>query len=264
MLISALKAIGAVNVDYQATIEGRNAVIEALRAGRPITKIMLAKGVEPAFSKTLKGSARAQGVPVVEVNRSRLDSMSNTLNHQGVIAIGSPVKCYSGSSQILQEALTNCDPLFVILDKIQDPHNLGAIIRTCDAVGVTGVIIPKRRSCGITGAVAKSSAGAVEYVPCARVPNLAREIDNLKELGFWIVGMTAQADKTIYEQDFSGPLAIVIGSEGKGISSLLMKKCDYLVRIPSKGQVPSLNASVATAVTLFEVFRQRQQGLQFP
>jgi len=154
--------------------------------------------------------------------------------------------------------------LFVILDGIKDPHNLGAIIRTCDAVGATGVVIPKRRACGLTSAVAKASAGAVEYVPCARVSNLAQEVDRLKKEGFWIVGTSAEAEKTMYEIDLTGPLGIVIGSEGEGISNLLMKKCDFLVRIPSKGRVSSLNASVATAVILYEVFRQRQHACRFP
>ena len=246
-------------MDYETTIEGRNAVMEALRARRPLAKIMLAKGTEPAFSRAIKGSARSAGVPVVEVNRSKLDAMSVTANHQGIIALGSPVHCYASAGEILGKTPEeHGPPLFVILDGIQDPHNLGAIIRTCDAVGATGVVIPKRRACGITSAVAKASAGAIEYVPCARVSNLAREVDNLKKEGFWIVGTSAEADKTMYEIDLKGPLCIVIGSEGQGISSLLMKNCDFLVRIPTRGQVSSLNASVAAAVVLFEAFRQRQ------
>ncbi len=251
-------------MDYEATIEGRNAVMEALRAQRPLVKIMLAKGIEPAFSRAVKGSARKAGVPVVEVDRSKLDAMSITRNHQGVIALGAQVHCYRSVNDILDEVSDRHDsPLFVILDGIQDPHNLGAIIRTCDAVGATGVVMPKRRACGLTSAVAKASAGAVEYVPCARVPNLAREVDKLKEEGFWIVGASAKAEKTMYETDLRGPLGVVIGSEGQGISNLLEKKCDFLVRIPSRGQVSSLNASVAAAVVLFEAFRQRQQACRF-
>jgi 23S rRNA (guanosine2251-2'-O)-methyltransferase len=251
-------------MDYETTIEGRNAVMEALRARRPLAKIMLAKGTEPAFSRAIRGSARGAGVPVVEVNRNKLDAMSVTANHQGVIALGAPVHCYASAGEILDEMPEQHDPpLFVILDGIQDPHNLGAIIRTCDAVGATGVVIPKRRACGITSAVAKASAGAIEYVPCARVSNLAQEVDKLKEGGFWIVGASAKADQTIYEIDLKGPLGVVIGSEGQGISSLLMKKCDFLVRIPTRGQVSSLNASVAAAVILFEVFRQRHKACRF-
>jgi 23S rRNA (guanosine2251-2'-O)-methyltransferase len=251
-------------MDYETTIEGRNTVMEALRARRPLTKIMLAKGTEPAFSRAVKGSARSAGVPVVEVNRSKLDAVSITANHQGVIALGAPVHCYASAGEILDKMPEQHDPpLLVILDGILDPHNLGAIVRTCDAVGATGVVIPKRRACGITSAVAKASAGAIEYVPCARVSNLAQEVDRLKEEGFWIVGASAEADKTMYEIDLKGPLGIVIGSEGQGISNLLMKKCDFLVRIPSRGRVSSLNASVAAAVVLFEVFRQRQQACQF-
>lgn len=251
-------------MDYETTIEGRNAVMEALRAQRPLAKIMLAKGTEPAFSRAIKGAARKAGVPVVDVDRGKLDAMSVTRNHQGVIAIGAQVHCYGSVGDILDEMPDRHDPpLLVILDGIQDPHNLGAIIRTCDAVGATGVVIPKRRACGITSAVAKASAGAIEYVPCARVPNLAREVDRLKEEGFWIVGASPKAEKTMYETDLRGPLGVVIGSEGQGISNLLEKKCDFLVRIPTRGQVSSLNASVAAAVVLFEVFRQRQQACRF-
>ncbi|MGB4753205.1 MAG: 23S rRNA (guanosine(2251)-2'-O)-methyltransferase RlmB [Bacillota bacterium] len=252
-------------MDNETTIEGRNAVMEALRAGRPLAKIMLAKGIEPAFSAAVKRHARSRGIPVVEVGRSKLDAMSAVGNHQGVIALGAEVHCYSGAGEILDKMQGQKDPpLFVILDGIKDPHNLGAIIRTCDAVGATGVVIPKRRACGLTSAVAKASAGAVEYVPCARVSNLAQEVDRLKKEGFWIVGTSAEAEKTMYEIDLTGPLGIVIGSEGEGRSNLLMKKCDFLVRIPSKGRVSSLNASVATAVILYEVFRQRQHACRFP
>lgn len=252
-------------MDNETTIEGRNAVMEALRAGRPLAKIMLAKGIEPAFSAAVKRHARSRGIPVVEVGRSKLDAMSAVGNHQGVIALGAEVHCYSGAGEILDKMQGQKDPpLFVILDGIKDPHNLGAIIRTCDAVGATGVVIPKRRACGLTSAVAKASAGAVEYVPCARVSNLAQEVDRLKKEGFWIVGTSAEAEKTMYEIDLTGPLGIVIGSEGEGISNLLMKKCDFLVSIPSKGRVSSLNASVAAAVILYEVFRQRQHACRFP
>ncbi|MFY9155383.1 MAG: 23S rRNA (guanosine(2251)-2'-O)-methyltransferase RlmB [Bacillota bacterium] len=252
-------------MDNETTIEGRNAVMEALRAGRPLAKIMLAKGIEPAFSAAVKRHARSRGIPVVEVGRSKLDATSAVGNHQGVIALGAEVHCYSGAGEILDKMQGQKDPpLFVILDGIKDPHNLGAIIRTCDAVGATGVVIPKRRACGLTSAVAKASAGAVEYVPCARVSNLAQEVDRLKKEGFWIVGTSAEAEKTMYEIDLTGPLGIVIGSEGEGISNLLMKKCDFLVSIPSKGRVSSLNASVATAVILYEVFRQRQHACRFP
>lgn len=252
-------------MDNETTIEGRNAVMEALRAGRPLAKIMLAKGIEPAFSAAVKRHARSRGIPVVEVGRSKLDATSAAGNHQGVIALGAEVHCYSGAGEILDKMQGQKDPpLFVILDGIKDPHNLGAIIRTCDAVGATGVVIPKRRACGLTSAVAKASAGAVEYVPCARVSNLAQEVDRLKKEGFWIVGTSAEAEKTMYEIDLTGPLGIVIGSEGEGISNLLMKKCDFLVRIPSKGRVSSLNASVAAAVILYEVFRQREHACRFP
>lgn len=251
-------------MERETMVEGRNAVMEALRAERPLVKIMLAKGTEASFSRAIRGFARKTGVPVIEVERSRLDSLSVTRNHQGVIALGAAVECYGSAGDILDGISDDAGPPFlVILDGIEDPHNLGAIIRTCDAVGATGVVIPKRRACGLTSAVAKASAGAVEYVPCARVPNLAREVDKLKEEGFWIVGASAEADKTIYDMDFTGKVGIVIGSEGRGISDLLEKKCDFLAKIPTRGRVSSLNASVAAGVVLFEVLRQRQLGCRF-
>ncbi|MEW6228461.1 MAG: 23S rRNA (guanosine(2251)-2'-O)-methyltransferase RlmB [Bacillota bacterium] len=241
----------------EGTVEGRNSVIEALRAGRPLVKVMIAKGIEPAFARSVRFLARQAGVPVVEAERARLDAMSATRNHQGIIAIGAAVR-YRDVDELLDGAAESAEPpLVVVLDGIEDPQNLGAIIRTCDAVGVTGVIIPKRRACGLTGAAARASAGAVEYVPCARAANLAREVEKLKEKGLWVVGADASAERTIYDADLKGPLALVIGSEGRGISSLLAKKCDFLVRIPARGRVPSLNASVAAAVILFEVLRQR-------
>ncbi len=249
-------------------LEGRNPVIEALRSGRPLVKIMLAKGVEPAFSATVRSLAREAGVPVVEADRARLDALCGGRNHQGVVAVGAAAR-YCEVDDLLEMAATGGAfgpgaagrggaPLVVVLDGIEDPRNLGAIMRTCDAVGATGVIVPKRRACGLTGVVARASAGAVEYVPCARAANLAREVGRLKENGFWVFGADAGARRTIYEVDFTGPVALVVGSEGRGISRLLAEKCDFLVRIPTKGRVSSLNASVAAAVIMFEVLRQRE------
>ncbi|NLG78364.1 MAG: 23S rRNA (guanosine(2251)-2'-O)-methyltransferase RlmB [Firmicutes bacterium] len=236
------------------TVTGRNPVIEALRSGRPLTKIMIAKGVEPGFAATVKSLAREAGVPVVEVERGKLDAFAAGQRHQGVVAVGAAAR-YCEVDDLLERAGESA--LIVVLDGIEDPRNLGAIIRTCDAVGATGVIVPKRRACGLTSVAARASAGAVEYVPCARAANLPREVEKLKERGFWVFGADAGAERTIYEVDFTGPVALVIGSEGRGISRLLAERCDFLVRIPTLGRVSSLNASVAAAVIMFEVLRQR-------
>ncbi|HHY31613.1 MAG TPA: 23S rRNA (guanosine(2251)-2'-O)-methyltransferase RlmB [Firmicutes bacterium] len=240
-----------------ATLMGRNPVIEALRSGRPLTKIMIAKGIEPGFATLVRSLARGAGVPVIETGRSALDAFVDGQPHQGVVAVGAAAR-YHEVDDLLKLAEGTGQALIVVLDGIEDPRNLGAIIRTCDAVGATGVIVPKRRACGLTAAVARASAGAVEYVPCARTANLAREVERLKEHGFWVFGADASATTTIYEADFTGRVALVIGSEGGGISRLLAEKCDFLVRIPMAGRVSSLNASVAAAVVMFEALRQRE------
>ncbi|MGE5593562.1 MAG: 23S rRNA (guanosine(2251)-2'-O)-methyltransferase RlmB [Betaproteobacteria bacterium] len=240
-----------------ATLMGRNPVIEALRSGRPLTKIMIAKGIEPGFAALVKSLARGAGVPVVETGRAALDTFADGQSHQGVVAVGAAAR-YCEVHDLLKLAGGAGQALIVVLDGIEDPRNLGAIIRTCDAVGATGVIVPKRRACGLTAAVARASAGAVEYVPCARAANLVREVERLKEHGFWVFGADASATRTIYEVDFTGRVALVIGSEGSGISRLLAEKCDFLVRIPMAGRVSSLNASVAAAVVMFEALRQRE------
>lgn len=252
-------------------LEGRNPVIEALRSGRPLVKVTIAKGIDPGFAAMVRSLAREAGVPVVEVERGRLDALADGRNHQGVMAVGAAAR-YFEVDDILQMATAGGperdaaggaarggEPLVVVLDGIEDPRNLGAIVRTCDAVGATGVIVPRRRACGLTSVVARASAGAVEYVPCARAANLPREVERLKEHGFWVFGADAGAERTIYEVDFTGPVALVIGSEGGGMSRLLAEKCDVLVRIPTRGRVSSLNASVAAGVIMFEVLRQRAQ-----
>jgi 23S rRNA (guanosine2251-2'-O)-methyltransferase len=234
---------------------GRNPVIEALRSGRSIAKTMIAKGVDPRFATLVKSLAREAGVPVVEVDRAKLDALAAGRRHQGVAAVGAAARHFD-VDDLLSRAGEH--GLIVVLDGIEDPQNLGAILRTCDAVGAAGVIVPKRRACGLTGAVARASAGAVEYVPCARVANLVREIERLKERGFWVFGADAGAERSIYEADFTGRVALIIGSEGRGISRLLAEKCDALVKIPTLGHVSSLNASVAAAVIMFEALRQRE------
>lgn len=240
-------------------IEGRNAVMEALRVGTAIDKIYLAKGEVDATLGHIASNARAQGTVVVETPRSKLDAMSVTHSHQGVIAVAS-VREYVDVSDILDIAREKGEaPLIVVCDELSDPHNLGAVIRTAECAGAHGVIIPKRRSAGLTAVVAKTSAGAVSYVPVARVPNLVACLKDLKTQGLWVYGATMEAKTDLYHADLKGPAAIVIGSEGDGMSRLVAETCDVLVSIPMKGQLNSLNASAAAAILLYEAVRQRQE-----
>lgn len=236
-------------------IEGKNAVLEALRAGRPIHKILLLEGAHhPA---EIREKARQLGIPVETVQRERLNRESVTGHHQGVVALVAP-RAYVPWEEILELATQRAqDPLLILLDGIEDPQNLGAILRTVETSGAHGVILPKNRAAGLTAAVARASAGAIEYVPVARVTNLARTIEELKERGLWIYGADAQGEKLYWEADFRRPVALVVGSEGRGISRLVKEKCDLLVRIPLQGAVSSLNASVAGALLLYEALRQR-------
>ncbi|MEW6662233.1 MAG: 23S rRNA (guanosine(2251)-2'-O)-methyltransferase RlmB [Bacillota bacterium] len=238
-------------------VEGKNAVLEALRANRPINKVLVAEGVNPRGMQEIYRLAREQGVPVQLVDRKKLDALARSQSHQGVIAQASP-KAYVDLEDILAAAaLSPRPPLLVLLDDLEDPHNLGSILRSADAAGAHGVVIPRRHGAPLTGAVAKASAGAVEYVPVARVGNMAQTIDYLKGKGIWVAGATMEAVKPHYEEDFSGPLALVIGGEGKGLGRLIKEKCDFLVRIPMQGKLNSLNAAVAASILLFEVVRQR-------
>lgn len=239
------------------TVEGRNAVLEALRSGRPLNKIFIARGIRPAFLAQLQQLARKRGVVVQEVDRKRLDEMAVTRNHQGVIAQAMP-KEYVCLEDILAIARDRQeDPFLLLLDGIEDPYNLGALLRTAEAAGVHGVVIPKRRAAGLTAAVARASAGAVEYVAVARVPNLAQCIEELKSLSIWVVGSDPQGKDLYAGVDLTGPIAIVIGGEGHGIHRLVKEKCDFLVRLPMRGRISSLNASVAGSLVLYEVVRQR-------
>ncbi len=242
--------------DFQWQVEGRNPVMEALRAGKTIEKILVAKGSREGAVKDILKTARERGIVVQEVDRKRLDSISQTGRHQGIIALVVPYT-YVSVDDILEKArCANELPFVAVLDCIEDPHNLGAIIRTAECCGVHGIIIPKRKAVGITPTVVKASAGAVEYVPVARVTNIASTLEYLKEQGLWVVG--AEAEATPYNvQDMKGPIALVIGSEGKGLRRLVKEKCDYLVGIPMKGKINSLNASVAAAILMYEVLRQR-------
>ena len=238
-------------------IEGRNAVIEALRAGTAMDKIYLAKGETDATLGHIASTARSKGIVVVEADRRKLDAMSATHSHQGVIAVAA-VREYASVADILQAARDkNEPPLVVVCDELSDPHNLGAVIRTAEAAGAHGVIIPKRRSAGLTAVVAKTSAGAVSYLPVARVANLTALLKELKEEGLWVFGTAADGATSLYQADLKGPAAIVIGSEGAGMSRLVREQCDFLVSIPMRGQVNSLNASAAAAVVLYEAVRQR-------
>ena len=238
-------------------IEGRNAVIEALRAGRTIDKIYIAKGDVDQTLGHIASKARSAGVVVVEADRRKLDAMSQTHAHQGVIALCA-VREYCTVADILAIAQARGEPPFVIVcDEIADPHNLGAIIRSAECAGAHGVIIPKRRSAGLTAVVDKTSAGAVEHVAIARVPNLSAAIGELKKSGLWIYGAAAEGASPMWQTDLTGPVCLVIGSEGDGIGRLVRENCDFLVSIPLKGQISSLNASAAAAVLMYEVLRQR-------
>ncbi len=240
-------------------IEGRNAVMEALRAGRAIDKLYINKGDVDHTLGHIASSARDKGVVVVECDRRKLDFMSRTHAHQGVIAVCA-VREYCTVDDIFAIAAQRGEtPFLVVCDEISDGHNLGAIIRSAECAGAHGIIIPKRRSAGLTAIVDKASAGAAEHMAIARVPNLPAVIRELKERGLWIYGTAADGPSDLWHTDFTGPLALVIGSEGDGMGRLVAESCDYIVRLPMKGQVSSLNASAAAAITMYEILRQRSR-----
>ena len=242
-----------------AIIEGRNPIIEALKNNRPIEKIMVNKASKEGSIKKILAMAKENKVIIQEVDRHKLDEMSESHAHQGVIAITSDYRYYD-LDEILEIPRQNVeDPFFIILDGITDPHNLGSIIRTADAVGAHAVIIPKRRSVQITPIVAKASAGAVEYLPVCKVTNIVNTIKTLKENGLWIAAVDMDG-QTFYQQNLGGPLGLVVGSEGEGISRLVKQNCDFTVSMPMSGNVTSLNASVAGGILLYEVYRQRNAG----
>ncbi|MGF7058346.1 23S rRNA (guanosine(2251)-2'-O)-methyltransferase RlmB [Brassicibacter mesophilus] len=248
-------------MSYENYIEGRNPVIEALKAGREIEKILVAKGSNQGSVNKIVGMAKDKRVVIQYVEKNKLDSMSDTGSHQGVIAIAS-AHSYKTIEDIIKLAEDrNEDPFVIVLDEIEDPHNLGAILRTAECAGAHGVIIPKRRAVGLTPVVAKTSAGAIEYMPVAKVPNISAAIEGLKEKGIWVYGADMDGESNYFEKDLKGPIAIVIGSEGKGINRLVKEKCDFLVKIPMVGRVSSLNASVAASVLIYEVLRQRGSNI---
>lgn len=240
-------------------IEGRNAVMEALRAGRAIDKLFINKGDVDKTLGHIASTARDKGIVVVECDRRKLDFMSQTHAHQGVIAVCA-VREYCSVDDIFAIAGQRGETPFVIVcDEISDGHNLGAIIRTAECAGAHGIIIPKRRSAGLTAIVDKASAGAAEHMAIARVPNLPTVIRELKDRGLWIYGTAADGQSDLWHTDFSGPLALVIGSEGDGMGRLVSESCDFIVSLPMKGQVSSLNASAAAAITMYEILRQRSR-----
>jgi len=243
--------------ENEGQLEGRNALTEALRSGRTIDKVFIASGETDRGLQRLAAEAKEAGAVVVPVDRRKLDAMSTTHAHQGVIALAA-ARAYFSIDDILQEAADRGEaPLIVICDELTDPHNLGAIMRSAECAGAHGVIIPKRRSVGLTAVVAKASAGAVEYMKVARVTNINAAMEELKEKGVWIFGTAAEGSIPMYQADLTVPTAIVIGSEGDGMSRLVRKNCDVTVHIPMKGRITSLNASAAASILLYEAVRQR-------
>jgi len=242
----------------EGLIEGRNAVIEALRAGRPIDKIYIARGDTDATLRHIAAKARDMGIVVVDADRRKLDYMSVTHAHQGVIALAA-VREYATVEDILKIAEERGEkPLIVICDEISDPHNLGAIIRTAECAGAHGVIVPKRRSAGVTPIISKTSAGAVEHIAVARVSNITAAIKELQKAGVWVFGTAADGETRLWDADFKGAAAIVIGSEGRGMGRLVAESCDFKVSIPMFGKISSLNASASAAILLYEAVRQRK------
>ena len=238
-------------------IIGRNAVIEALKSDRTIECVYVSKGDLEGSIKVALGLAKDRGVVIKEADRRKLDTMCDRLNHQGIVARVTPFK-YCEVNDILEDAKRKeQQPFIVILDEIEDPHNLGSIIRTAELCGVHGIIIPKRRNVGVTSTVYKCLAGAIEHMKIAKVTNINATIDMLKEQGIWIYGADIDGKDYSYNTDFSGPCALIIGSEGKGISNLTLKKCDLLVKIPMIGKINSLNASVAGGIMMYEVLKGR-------
>ena len=242
---------------YDDQIEGRNSVIELLESKKDINKIFVTKGEKHGSINKILAMARERNVIIVEKDKRQMEQMAQTPNYQGVIAIVPPFE-YCEIEDILEDAKNkNEDPFVLILDGIEDPHNLGSIIRTAETAGIHGVIIPKRRAASVNSTVSKVSAGAVEHMKIARVTNISDSIQKLKDNGLWICGTDIDAKNYYYDQDLKGPLGIVIGNEGQGMSEKVKKNCDFLVKIPMKGKVTSLNASVSTGIVVYEAVKQR-------
>lgn len=238
---------------------GRNAVTEALKSGRGINKLWIASGDREGSVSEIAALAKERGIVVQYVERAKIEALAGSHRHQGVLAYVAPVP-YAELDDILKAAEEKGEaPFLVLLDELEDPHNLGALLRTADATGVHGILIPKRRSVSLNATVAKTSAGAVEYVPVARIGNIAQTLKKLKEKGFWVAGADMDGEKAYYEADLTGPLVLVVGSEGRGMSRLTKEACDFIVSMPMVGRINSLNASVAGSILMYESMRQRLQ-----
>lgn len=243
---------------YDDQVEGRNSVLELLESGKDINKIYVSNGEKHGSINKILAIAKEKKIIIVEIDKNKLNKMSQTENNQGIIAIVPPFE-YNDIYEILEDAKNkNEDPFIIILDGIEDPHNLGSIIRTAETAGIHGIVIPKRRSASVNSTVSKVSAGAVEHMKIARVNNLNEIIKELKEKGLWIIGTDMNTKTDYYDQDLKGPIAIVIGSEGFGISRLVKENCDILIKIPMKGKITSLNASVSTGIVIYEAIKQRK------
>ena len=253
-----IRATGEDSDEGEGIIEGRNAVIEALRADVTIDKVFIAKGETDPALRHIASAARQAGAAVVDADRRKLDSMSITHAHQGVIAMASCAEYVTIGDMLESAKKKNEAPLIVLCDEISDPHNLGAVIRTCEAAGAHGVVIPKRRSSGLSATVAKASSGAVYHMAVARVPNMTSAIAELKKAGVWVFGASAKGGTPLWQADLTSPAAIVIGSEGTGIGRLVSENCDFHVSIPMFGKIAALNASVSAAILIYEAVRQRQ------
>ncbi len=241
----------------EGIIAGRNPVMEALKIDAKIDKLFVARGEREGSIVRIIALAKEKGIPISEADKVKLDHISGIKNHQGVVAYTTSVDYYSVEEIINSAKEAGEPPVVIVAENLTDPHNLGAIARTAEASGVHGIIIPKNRSVGITPAVVKASAGALMHVKVARVSNIPQTLDKLKDLGLWVYGTAAEAEKSFYETDLTGAAAFVIGNEGEGMSRLVRDKCDFLVSIPMQGKVSSLNASVAAALLMYEAYRQK-------
>lgn len=248
----------SVETNSEEMIAGKHPVLEALRSGREINKIWIAEGAQKTLTQPIVAEAKKQGIVVQFVDKRKLDSMVEGVAHQGVVAQAAAFSYVEVEELLEIAAQSGTAPFILVLDEIEDPHNLGSILRTAECTGVHGVIIPKRRSASLTATVLKTSAGAAEHVPVARVTNLAQTIDKLKEAGVWVAGTDVSASQDVYKMKFDMPLAVVIGNESKGMGRLIKEKCDFLVKLPMLGRLNSLNASVAAGVLMYEVVRQRR------
>ena len=244
-------------VNNELMIEGRNAALEALKADRTIDKFFVQTGSNEGSIRKIIGEAKAKGIVIQEVDKIKLDAMSETGKHQGVIAFASAHEYVRLEDILAAAAAKGEEPFIVIMENLNDPHNLGAVIRTANAAGAHGVVIPKRRAVGLTSVVGKVSAGAIEYTPVAKVTNIVRTIEQLKKEGIW-VACADMSGESMYETNLKGPMALVIGGEGEGVSRLVKENCDYVVSMPMEGEINSLNASVAAALLMYEVVRQRK------